>query len=124
VKRLAPALCVALSLAGCASDVTRTPARFVPGADQQSAVLRIREPASLTLPTGYARPIKRGSVWRFVGTVPHGDVFQPVGDVYTIVGANAHEAYLVLASGLVVGFYLPGEAAFAPLSDKVRLITE
>lgn len=112
-------------LMGCAPEVYRTQVPFTPASNQpQRSVLRIRESMTVMLPTGYARLIKQGSVWRFVGTTPYGEVFRPVDEVFTIVGANTHEAYLVVTAGRLVGFYLPGEGAFSPLPNTLPLQTE
>ena len=87
-------------------------------------MLRVREPAIATPVSGYRSLIKQGSTWRFVGRTPQGDVYQPIGGAFTVNGANVHEAYLVMTEGYVVGFYLPGEGAFSPLSNKIRLTIE
>jgi hypothetical protein len=49
-----------------------------------------------------------------VGRTSEGDVYKPVGRVFTVEGAHIHEAYLVLVGNRLVGFYLPVERAFAP----------
>jgi hypothetical protein len=56
-----------------------------------------------------------------VGLLPQGQVFRPVGTVFTIEGANMHEAFLVIQDARLVGFYLPGEHAFAPLETGIEL---
>jgi hypothetical protein len=66
---------------------------------------------------GYRRPIGRGSVWTRIGRSDKGDVFKPVDRVFTVEGAQIHEAYLVLDGDRVIGFYLPVERAFAPAPD-------
>lgn len=111
-------------LTGCAPHVHRTPAPLTAPVDQRQRLLHIRTPVTVKLPTGYTRLIKQDSTWRFVGTMPQGEVFQPVNDVFTIEGANSHEAYLVITAGHLVGFYLPGESAFSALPNKVSLVTE
>jgi hypothetical protein len=117
------AILFALAVSGCALEVHRSPVEFFPAMDSQ-VVLRVRDPATVQLPTGYSRLIKGGSRWRLIGRTPQGDVYQPVGDVFTIEGANTHEAYLVLAAGHLVGFYLVGEGAYSPLREKIRLATD
>ena len=49
------------------------------------------------------------------------DVVILLGTVFTIEGANMHEAYLVLREGRVVGFYLPGERAFSALEPPAPM---
>jgi hypothetical protein len=41
--------------------------------------------------------------------------------VFTIEGANTHEANLVVRDNRIVGFYLPAERAFAPLEPATRI---
>jgi len=123
-------LCVTLAvggwlvLTGCAPEVVRTPVAFSAAGEDGQATVRIRQATSVTPSTGYTKTIKAGSAWRRVGTLPQGSVYRPVGDVFAVEGANMHEAYLVVAEGQLVGFYLVGERAFAPLADKVPLPME
>lgn len=109
---------------GCVAELSRAPVGFTPVTSAEPRTLRVREAVSVTPSTGYTRVIKAGSTWRLVGSLPQGDVYRPVGDVFTVEGANVHEAYLVVTQGRVVGFYLPGEVAFAPLPDQVLLPTD
>lgn len=76
---------------------------------------------TLTLSTGYQRSLLTGSRWEHVGSVPQGDVYRPVGTVFTIEGANMHEAYLVIRGDSVVGFYLPGEKSYSALQPAARI---
>jgi len=122
MRRLILAICAASWLTACAPEVYRTVSEFRPlSGEGQQNVLRIRDSVTVKLDTAYTREIRAGSTWRFVGTVPQGRVFRPVDDVFTIEGANVHEAYLVLDSGRLVGFYLPVEGAFSPLTRRVRV---
>jgi hypothetical protein len=117
-------MCVMLALAACAHEVARTPTRFVPAGDT-SKTLTVTYAAVAPLEEGYRAAIPGGSKWRLAGRIPQGDVYRPANGVFSISGRNFHEAYLVLDSSDLVGFYLPGEGAFAPLkSDKVQLKTE
>ena len=71
----------------------------------------------LELPTAYDRLLKQGSRWIPVGNIPQGAVFRPDGHVLTIEGAHVHEAYIVISTERLVGFYLPVEKAFSPLPN-------
>lgn len=114
----------ALALA-CASELTRQPTSFNPiqGTDGRTELM-LRQNLQVTPVSGFARMIKAGSHWKRAGSTPQGDVYRPVNDVFTLEGANVHEAYLVVAGKQLVGFYLPGETAFAPLATPVSLPTE
>ncbi|HEU4382120.1 MAG TPA: hypothetical protein VFR85_01355 [Anaeromyxobacteraceae bacterium] len=121
-RKLVYGLALTLGL-GCAAELSRAPVAFTP-ITGEPRTLRVKETVSVTPSTGYTRNIRAGSAWRLVGSLPQGEVYRPVGEVFTVEGANVHEAYLVVAQGSVVGFYLPGEAAFAPLPGAVPLPTE
>lgn len=119
-------ICVvlALGLAACAAEVTRAPTQFVPAAGAGQTIV-VTEPAVASLASGYRAAIPGGSTWRLAGRISQGDVYRPANGVFSISGRNFHEAYLVLDSGDLAGFYLPGEGAFAPLkSNKLKLKTE
>lgn len=106
-------------MAGCA--VQHVPATLEPalGADMRQRVVAAQ--VQVGLPTGYTRALRAGSVWRFAGKLPQGDVYRPVGDVFTLEGAHIHEAYLVVKDGSLVGFYLPAERAFSPLDKALSI---
>ena len=125
VKTLLAGLWLTAMLDGCAAEVERTATGLEPPqAGQQERVLRVRDAVTVTLATGYSRSIAANSVWRYAGRTPQGEVYRPVDRVFTIEGANTHEAYLVMDNGWLVGFYLSGEAAFSPLPSAVRLNIE
>ena len=62
-----------------------------------------------------------GGRWRYIGRIPNGSVYQAAQGVFTVEGANIHEAYLVVQGRRLVGFYLPVEQAFSPLKEEVEL---
>ncbi len=81
----------------------------------------IEENLRFSLSTGYGRSLKEGSLWKYVGTIPQGDVYKPVKNVFTVEGSNIYEAYIVLFGKELVGVYLPVEAAFSLLKEKKSL---
>ncbi|WP_137939956.1 hypothetical protein [Chitinivorax sp. B] len=70
---------------------------------------------------GYARLLPAHSKWRHVGSLRQRAVYRSEDSVFSIRGANTHEAYLVVNNNQLVGYYLPGEKAFSPLSKVVDL---
>jgi len=66
---------------------------------------------------GYRRKLKQGTKWNYVGTVSYGDVFRSKDQILTVEASNIHEAYIVVSSGKLVGFYLPVERSYSPLGD-------
>jgi hypothetical protein len=108
-----------LLLAACAASVRVQPAQLTP-LSAASPDLVIASEVPILLSTGYTRTVPP-SRWRAVGALPEGTVFRPLDTVFAIEGRNVHEAYLVVRSGAVSGFYLPGEGNFSPLSPPVSL---
>lgn len=111
----------ALVLVACAA-VQHSPAQLQSLAvSGQPAPRVLAKEAGVTLDTGYTRTLKAGSRWRAVGTLDQGDVYRPVGDVFTVEGAHIHEAWLVVRNGMLVGFYLPAEHDYSPLGATASL---
>ncbi len=114
----AAALAACLALAACAAEVTRHPTELKPGAARAWV---LQQPVSFHLDSGYPRQLVGGTAFQELGTVPQGRVLKPVGAVLTVEGAHMHEAYAVVRDGQLVGFYLPVEKSFSPLSQPVSL---
>jgi hypothetical protein len=113
---------VTVALAACAPMVRRVPTAYTPRpALPPAPELRLAGPVELAFGTGYRRRLAAGERWRLVGSVPEGDVYRRVEGVFTIEGRHVQEAYLVVAGNAVVGFYLPGEALYSPLSRPTNL---
>lgn len=108
-----------LSTGGCASEVVRDP--VVLSAPGSSRTLRLVSTAEILLDSGYERRLTAGTVLVEIGRVPQGQVFKPANRVFTVEGAHMHEAYPVLRGDSIIGFYLPVEKAFAPLSRSAPL---
>ena len=116
------ALLMVVGIAACAGDLERSAVRFSSySEDAQRTILRVSKPMTLTPSTGYSETIQAGSRWERTGAIPQGDVYRPVGTVFSVEGANRHEAYLVISADRIVGFFLPSEEAFAPLPQPVPL---
>ena len=115
-------LLLTAGLAACAAEIERSATNSHPRREEnQPVTLHVREALTLTPNTGYATRVRAGSTWQLVGTTDQGGVYRPVGDAFSVEGANRHEAYVVIGGGKIVGFYLPGERAFAPLPQPVVL---
>ena len=109
-----------LHLAACAPDVVRKPIEFVPAVSHSKPILQLTEDVNVRL-TLYERVLASGSKWVYLGRVPAGNVYRKSDGVLTIEGAHVHEAYLVEMNGELLGFYLPGENAYAALPTKLPL---
>ena len=104
-------------LGSCAFDVVSV--KQVPTNLEETAASRssfeLGEEVQLELPAGYDRVLRKGTQWHFVGMIPQGEVYRTKDQVLTVEASNIHEAYIVVSSGRLVGFYLPVERSFSPL---------
>ena len=108
-------------VAACASEVERFSTRFSPAARNNSSFLIIEKEVNVTPSTGYIRTLKAGSKWKYVGQIPEGAVYKVEDDVFMLEGKHMREAYCVVSQDRLVGFFLPVETAFVPLSPSVSL---
>jgi hypothetical protein len=126
-KSLLLALLVVFSLFfSCAFDVVRVkqePARFETSASVQDAWTLTRD-VEISLDTGYNRKLKAGTRWECIGKIEKGDVYQTKDQILTVEGSNIYEACIVVSEGQLVGFYLPANQTFSPLSSKESLPIE
>ena len=76
---------------------------------------------NISLGTGYSRKLKKGTKWYYVGTISYGDVFKTHDQILTVEASNIHEAYIVISSSKIVGFYLPVEKSFSPVNNSEEL---
>jgi hypothetical protein len=105
---------LATIMAGCASEVVRSPASLLPPANADRARIEISEEVSIEPSTAYSRVLPSGSIWELRGTLAQGAAYRRVNGIFTVEGAHVHEAYIVVAGNRLVGFYLPVEQAYSP----------
>jgi len=117
IARISTLLC--MLLCGCASEVVRHESALVESAAPARFV--VSAPVALRLDSGYERTIAAGTRLVEFGRIPEGRVLKPVSASFTVEGRHIHEAYPVDHAGRLVGFYLPVEKAFSPLSNPVTL---
>ncbi len=112
---------LASSVIGCAAMVPLDTVRSEPLAVGDAQRIVVRREASIALATGYRRTVRAGSLWERTGRLPQGDVYRPVNAVFNIEGRQVHEAWLVISNGKLVGFHLPGESRYSPLTPPLTL---
>lgn len=113
-------------LSACAFDIVNVkqiPVQFEAGQFSRSP-FELRKEANINLGTGYSRVLRNGTKWNYVGTLQYGDVFKTSDQVLTVEASNIHEAYIVVSSNKLVGFYLPVESSYSPLSEPIELDIE
>ncbi|PLP97245.1 hypothetical protein [Cupriavidus pauculus] len=116
---LAASLCLALQ--ACAPTIDTLPATELAQPVGPAKRAQLLAPAAIKLDTGYSRELAAKSTWLLIGRLPQGDVYRPIGTILTIEGRQVHEAYLVIRNNTLVGFYLPGEQNYSPLTTTVPL---
>lgn len=110
-------------LNACAFDlihVKQIPTKIVT-TNLSKTSFELEKDVNLDLNHGYTRKLKQGTKWNHVGTISYGDVFRSKDQILTVEASNIHEAYIVVESGKVVGFYLPVESTYSPLGDPQML---
>ena len=117
-------LLIGLFTGGCAFDIAHVssePTLFSPQPEPRKSFV-MKDTVEITqAPCGYDRTLRAGTHWDLVGTIPEGEVYKPQNQVLTVECSHVFEAYLVLVNGFMIGFYLPVEGEFVPISDKVAL---
>lgn len=114
----------AMAVAGCMSVSTQK-VGMVPVAPADPVyTIQLSRLVIAALPNDSSVTLPSASQWRRVGALPQGDVYRSMNGLFTIQTRRQGEAYLVASSGKLLGFYLPGESAFMPLSRPVTLPVE
>jgi hypothetical protein len=112
---------VVVFLVSCAPSIVQQPTQFTPGTGK---TFRLTRPAEVKLSTGYSTTLRANTRWELVGTVPHGEVYRTKDQVVTLEGDHIHEGYVVVNQGALVGFYLPVERTFSPVTEVQPLSIE
>jgi len=110
-------------LSSCAFDlvhVKQIPTQLESSQLSKSSFILEKE-VNISLGTGYSRKLKQGTKWNYVGTISYGDVYKTNDQILTVEASNIYEAYIVISSGKLVGFYLPVERSFFPISNPQKL---
>jgi hypothetical protein len=117
IKTALAQLLLCFFIAGCATEVKRHPQTLLPlGVTPHPEKRLITSEVSFKLDSGFDRTLRKDTSWTLVGAIEQGNVFASTDSVFSVEGAHVHEAYLVVNTGMLVGFYLPVERAFSPLN--------
>lgn len=93
------------------------PATLVTSSNTVKAeVVRVVSDVEIEPDSGYSRALPRGYKLTAAGAINEGEVYRPTEGVFTVEGANMHEAWIVIRQNRLVGFYLPVEKSFVTLS--------
>lgn len=120
MKKWIVVLFSALLLSACASELVRHSVSE-PKVDKPATKYIVSHAVEIRFDSGYERTLKANAELLDIGSISQGRVLKPVNTVFTVEAAHNHEAFLVVSEGRIVGFYLPVEKAFSPLSRPVTL---
>ncbi|AMD47804.1 hypothetical protein F783_002340 [Bordetella holmesii F627] len=117
---MAVVMAVLSGLAACAGHERASLVQVRNGEGDRIVILSRAVAAAVSGDDG--RRLPESSRWRRIGAVPQGDVYRRLDDRFVVrTQGREREAYLVESNGKLMGFYLPGESWFVPLSSPVRL---
>lgn len=114
-----------LLLSGCAFDVfhvIQRPASFTPSVAPMKSFTLDRD-IKATVGSGFTPRLRAGNRWQQVGRIEQGTVFITKDQIVTVEDSNMYEAQLVVADGVITGFYLPVEKTFVAVSPRVPIQT-
>ena len=124
-KKFSLLLTVLLSLTcfGCAFDVIhidQIPVQYEKVSIQKPS-FKLEDEVNVHLGTGYNRKLNKETEWHYVNTISQGDIFKTNDQVLTVEGSNIFEAFIVVSEKKLVGFFLPVEETYYPLSTSKSL---
>ena len=126
IKEVGYFIFLAILLSSCAFDLVHV--KQIPTQIESTHLskrpFKLEKEVNVSLGTGYGRELKQGTRWHYVGTISYGDVYKTNDQILTVEGSNIYEAYIVVSSGKLVGFYLPVEQSYSPLGDSKELYFE
>jgi len=112
-----------LLLGACLTVGFTTKVQLAPKPAAAAAVqeIRLQTAATFRMTIGPSAMLPAGSRWRAAGSLAQGTVYRPLNRVVLLEGYRVDEAWPVVQSGQLQGFFLPAEARFAPVRHAVPL---
>ncbi|OQA33300.1 MAG: hypothetical protein BWY57_01302 [Betaproteobacteria bacterium ADurb.Bin341] len=114
-------LALTFILCACASEVVRHSSSLSPQVTSPTSRWVLLSDAAIEADSSYNRIIPGNTEFVHIGTLPEGKVLKPTNTVLTIEGKHMHEVYIVIKNNVLIGFYMPVEKSFAPLTKKIHL---
>ena len=82
----------------------------------------LKQDIKISAHSGFNRTLEKNTRWDCVGKISQGIVYKTKDQILTIEASNIYEANIVVSDQKIVGFYLPVEKSFSPISSPVPLI--
>ena len=114
-------------LVSCAFDIVHVkqiPTKFTKIESEASAFFVLKETVRVGIGTGFSTKLHKNTKWICVGFIPQGNVFNTRDQIVTVEGSNIFEAFIVMHTKYLVGFYLPVEGTYCPLNRPIKLKIE
>jgi len=124
VYRFLGILTLLVIIYACAFDlahVSYRPTQFIPQPEPRKTLIMKEVVKINQAPCRYERTLQKDTRWDLIGSIAEGEVYKPKDQVLTVECSHVHEAYLVVSGGNLVGFYLPVEKGFVPISPTINL---
>jgi hypothetical protein len=106
-----------LLFCSCSGQVKQVPTQIQSAPTIKNSFVLVKE-VNFFLDSNHRRQLNSGTKWDFVDTITQGDVFKTKDQTLTVKATNIFDAYIVISSNKLVGFYLPTEKTFSPLEDS------
>lgn len=116
---------VGASLAGCAFDVdvlSTKPVTYT--AESREASFVLLKEAKAHIGTGFPTILRANTLWKQTGSTEYGAVYSTKDQVVKVEASNISEAWIVVSSNSLAGFYLPIENRFVPVHASLPLETQ
>lgn len=114
---------LSMILTGCPFDVVHI--KQIPVQFENTATIKpdfeLKEEVGISLGTGYSRKLNKGTRWKYVSSISYGSIYKTTDQILTVEASNICEAYIVVTDQNLVGFFLPVEQAYSPLSKPIPL---
>lgn len=117
------ALLAIITFSGCAFDIVhvdQVPVQYEQESTKKPS-FELKDEVNINLGTGYSRKLNKGTQWHYVNSITYGDIFKTKDQILTIEGSNIFEAFIVVSQKQLVGFFLPVEETYSPLSITIKL---
>ena len=121
MKQIVVCLFLALVLQGCITLIPQRETRY-----ETSSVaikdIELAQDVNCELPTGQKHVLAKGSRWQPYGRTLEGTVYKPTNHTLKIADVEEYTAYLVISGAELLGFFLPDNRSFAPLSHTQQIV--
>lgn len=103
-------------IAGCSATQVALDADLMASEKNHLEVFELAETLEVHTSNAKTNILRSSSRWELVGSISEGNVYRPKNHVLIVNSFDVHEAYIVVNSGNLIGYYLPIENTFIKTS--------